>query len=240
MKRLLLIITFLLALCTAANAQYIIGTGAPTTIIGTTGDYYADQSAAQYYGPKPSPSGTWPGPFVSIAGVPNFLNTISAMLWTVNTGTPVGITGILKGANGLFAQAILGTDYLASPLIGALNINGQTLQNTNVVQSQSITASVTGTYTVDLSLSNIWMLTLTGSTAITISNPPATGIGIGITLGLIQGGSGSYTVTFPGSTISWGQSSAPALSTSVGATDFINLSTINGGAKYYGTYSLGF
>ena len=53
------------------------------------------------------------------------------------------------------------------------------------------------------------------------------------TLIIIQGGSGSYTVTFSGMTIKWPGGAAPTLTTAVGGIDVLTFKQISAG-NYYG------
>lgn len=93
--------------------------------------------------------------------------------------------------------------------------------------------------TIDCSIANIFDLTLTATCTLTITNPPP--VEGSIVLILRQGGSGSYTVTWPGS-VSWqnpatGASggSAPTLWTAVGAMDVVVLTTLDGGTTWGGS-----
>ena len=98
--------------------------------------------------------------------------------------------------------------------------------------AQSVAAS-TATTTVDMSAGNVQNITLTASTTLTLSSA-AVGTYI---LKLIQGGSGSYTVTWPG-TVIWSGGTAPTLTTTVGKVDIVTL--VFDGTNYYGNYSLNY
>ncbi len=95
--------------------------------------------------------------------------------------------------------------------------------------------------TIDCSLANIFDITLTADCTLTITNPPASGVGGIIQIILRQGGSGSYTVTWPAA-VDWPDTdgttggSAPTLWTAVGAQDDIELSTLDGGVTWGGTF----
>jgi hypothetical protein len=54
---------------------------------------------------------------------------------------------------------------------------------------------------------------------------------------LIQGGSGSYTITWPAS-VKWSGGTAPTLTTTVGKTDIVTL--FHDGTNFFGTYSLNY
>lgn len=92
-------------------------------------------------------------------------------------------------------------------------------------------------YAIDCSLANIFDLTLTTNCTLTITNPPAAGVGGVITVILRQANAGAYTVTWPAS-VKWqatdgtGSGSAPTLYTAVGAQDDIELSTLDGGVTW--------
>jgi hypothetical protein len=93
------------------------------------------------------------------------------------------------------------------------------------------------TETLDLETANTFDLTLTANCTLTLTNPPAVGTEGRWTIVLRQGGSGSYTVTWPGAVV-WrdtdGTATAtpPTLATAVGAVDTIDIRTVDGGASY--------
>lgn len=93
------------------------------------------------------------------------------------------------------------------------------------------------TETIDLSVANWHDITLTENCTLTFVNPPAaTGEW---TLILRQGGTGSYTVTWP-SEVEWQDTdgttggAAPTLYTAVGAVDEIIVTTLDGGTSFGG------
>jgi len=98
--------------------------------------------------------------------------------------------------------------------------------------AQSVAAS-TATTTVDMSSGNVQNITLTASTTLTLSSAT---VGTYI-MKLIQGGSGSYTVTWPG-TVIWSGGTAPTLTTTVGKVDIVTL--VFDGTNFYGNYSLNY
>ena len=94
-------------------------------------------------------------------------------------------------------------------------------------------AAPTATTSVDLSAGNVVNLSLTSSTTLTL-----TGAAIGTyIMRIIQGGSGSYTITWPGNVI-WSGGTTPTLTTTVGKSDIVTL--IYDGTNYYGNYSLNY
>jgi hypothetical protein len=92
----------------------------------------------------------------------------------------------------------------------------------------------TGTNNVDLSLSNIYTINLSGNNILTFSNgTPGTYI-----IKLIQDGTGSRTVTFPVSNWKWAGGSLPTLSRTANTTDIVSL--IFDGTTYFAKIDKGF
>lgn len=75
----------------------------------------------------------------------------------------------------------------------------------------------TGSVTIDWNAGNTQHCVLTGNVTFTFSNGQSGG---NYKLVLKQGGSGSYTVTWPG-TVRWGGAVAPTLTTTVGKSDYV-------------------
>jgi hypothetical protein len=76
----------------------------------------------------------------------------------------------------------------------------------------------------DPSVQSISYVTLTASCTFT---PPTATAGKSFTLVLVQGGTGSYTATWPG-TVTWAAGTAPTLSTAVGAVDWLTFACADG------------
>jgi len=86
--------------------------------------------------------------------------------------------------------------------------------------------------TVDVRTYGAAKITLTASCTLTVTGAISGQLWT-LTLLLVQGGSGSYTVTWPTTTL-WAAGSAPTLTTTVGGKDLVMLSTIDGGTTWYG------
>lgn len=97
--------------------------------------------------------------------------------------------------------------------------------------------SVTTTYAIDLSVSNIFNLTMTGNTTFSFTNLPSSGIAYSIMLILRQDATGSRIATWPAS-IKWSNGTTPTLATGANKVDILNLVTVDGGTTYYGALSL--
>jgi len=94
--------------------------------------------------------------------------------------------------------------------------------------------SVSGALTIDFANGYYQELTLTGNvTSLAFSNGPGSGEGKSVVVDFVQGGSGSYTVTFTSTKFDSGI--APTLSTGVGDIDRIAFDITNDGAdQIYG------
>ena len=86
--------------------------------------------------------------------------------------------------------------------------------------------------TIDLADGNVQKLTLTAGCTITLTSP-ASGAMRSLTLLVFQDGTGSRTITWPGS-VSWGASGAPTLTLTASKMDIISLFTVDGGTTWYG------
>lgn len=102
-----------------------------------------------------------------------------------------------------------------------------------------ITVDTAAKAAIDLTLNNVYELTLKqANSAITLVNPPTqsgTNLAFSITLYLIQGQAGAL-VTWP-SSINWQDDIVPTLSTALNKVDVITLSTRDGGVHWTGFVS---
>ncbi|HET9412216.1 MAG TPA: hypothetical protein VFO38_05215 [Candidatus Saccharimonadales bacterium] len=87
--------------------------------------------------------------------------------------------------------------------------------------------------TLNLANGNVQKLTLTGNCTITLTSP-ASGAYRSLLLYIFQDGTGSRTITWPGS-VKWGTAGAPTLSTAATKMDKILLDTVDGGTNWYGS-----
>lgn len=100
--------------------------------------------------------------------------------------------------------------------------------------------NVSGSKTIDLSISNWFKLTLTGSSGnrqITFNNAPASGTGFTVTLIILQDGSGSKTPTWA-NTIYWAGGQVPPATTAASARDLWTFTTYDGGSTFLGTLAV--
>jgi hypothetical protein len=99
--------------------------------------------------------------------------------------------------------------------IGSTSLYVKSAYSMNFIAKRATNAAVTGAVNLDHSLGGILEHTLTGNTTYTYTNAKA---GATLTLAVIQGGVGSFTITWP-STVKWVGASAPTLSTVAGRRD---------------------
>lgn len=97
------------------------------------------------------------------------------------------------------------------------------------------TVSGVSSTTIDYTAGSYVVLNLTANIAtLTLSNPPASHLGT-LRIKVVQD-STPRTIAWPAS-VEWPEGTAPTLSTTAGAIDFIDLWTDNGGTTWYGAYN---
>ena len=139
---------------------------------------------------------------------------------TINSGT-----GVISGANT--------TDF------SNVSITGGTIATTKLQSYRETVTTVTvstGTYNLDLSLSNIFDITLNTSCTFTFTNPPASGTAMTATIILRQGAGGSKSAAFTNAKYSEG--TLPTLSTTPGQIDVLTYFTVTGGTFWFGTFAM--
>lgn len=100
-------------------------------------------------------------------------------------------------------------------------------------EEQTSPSSSSGTLTLDIENGNHFATTLTENvTTLTISNPAASGTVQPITIKFTQDGIGSWTVAFPAS-FKWSGGSAPTITATAGAVDWVSAWTDDGGTTWY-------
>lgn len=130
-----------------------------------------------------------------------------------------------------------------NPMVAPLDADYQDVQNPNLKgYSEDVytNASVSGTLDLDVSLFNVFMLTLTGDATLNLINPPAAGL-VAATIVLIQDGTGGHTPTFDGEdsatvdgSVEWPNETAPTLDETAGVRHTLSFYTIDGNGIWYG------
>jgi len=107
------------------------------------------------------------------------------------------------------------------------------------ITSNSLTVSANAV-TIDLTTGNAFEVDLeaaTGTVAITLSNPPASGTYGECIIKVQQDTTASRAITWAGGTFVWPAGSAPTMSTAADAIDIYSFKTWDGGTTYYANAS---
>lgn len=100
--------------------------------------------------------------------------------------------------------------------------------------AETTSAADTGSaYAVSLATANMHRLTLTATTTLTFSDPPATGNAGTLLLEIQQDTAGSRAITWPGS-VQWAGGTPPTLTSAGLSVDIFVFTTRNAGATWYG------
>lgn len=117
--------------------------------------------------------------------------------------------------------------------------DSRTIDNANL-QSYKEKIVTIGTVTtatnINLSLGNIFDITLGGNIVFTFTNPPAATFSQPATIILRQDATGNRTATFTGSKYTDGQ--LPQLSTGGTNIDVLSFFTLNQGTSWFGTFAM--
>lgn len=223
-----------------AGNMYIVASGATGAWSGQANKLAYSDGATWYF---ITPKNKWPAFVVDEAKQYRY----NGSSWALDTSGDVtgaaastdnvwarfdGTTGKLL-QNGTWAEDDTGNVTAG----GNLNMVDKTLQRPVIkdyAETPNSLGSISGAVTLNFENGNFQYGTLAGNVTFTISNPPASGQVGSMTLELIQDGTGSRTVTFPGS-VKFAGGTPPTLSTNANARDVLVLYTRDAGT----TYSLG-
>jgi hypothetical protein len=155
----------------------------------------------------------------------------------ISTGT-AWATSVLPGASG---NVLTSNGTVWSSTAPAVTLtNAVTLANKQwqaytetLVSVGTVSAS---TYNIDLSLANIFDITLGNNVTFTFTNPPASGISRNVTVILRQDATGSRLATFTNANYTDGVD--PILSTGANNIDVLAFFTLNGGSFWFGTFAM--
>lgn len=171
---------------------------------------------------------------------------------TYNDGTPSITAEVTAGSltnSHINASAAIALSKLAvDPLARANHTGTQTASTISDFDTQVATTAVKkagggretlstvaaagATETLDLGSGNVHDVTLDANCTLTFTGTAASAA-CSFTLILRQGGSGSYTVTWPAS-VDWPGGTAPTLSTAVGRVDVFSFLTVDNGTTWLG------
>ena len=163
---------------------------------------------------------------LTLGGAASGITTLAAGNTTITGFINVSTTSTFTGVTTHGANVAMANNVLSNPKF---------ISYKEVVVSNTIT---TNTHTIDLSLSNVFDLTLANA-AITLSfsNPPASGNAYSFTLYCKQDATGSRVITWP-ATVKYPNASTPTMSTGANKIDIFSFFTLDGGTIYAGALSL--
>jgi hypothetical protein len=172
---------------------------------------------------------------------PTFTGVPTAPTASADTSTTqVATTAfVMTEVGDYLLTATAGSTYLplaGGTLSGAVNAGDQVISKAvfkDVGETLVVNGTSGSTDTIDLEDGNFHKVTLTANCTFTFSNPPASGTAGSFTLFLIQDGTGSRTVTWPG-TVDWSGATAPTLTTTAAAVDVLTFITLDGGTIWNG------
>lgn len=163
---------------------------------------------------------------LTLGGAASGITTLDAGNTTITGFINVSTTSTFTGVTTHAANVAMANNVLSNPKF---------ISYKEVVVANTITTS---THTIDLSLSNVFDLTLANA-AITLSfsNPPASGNAYSFTLYCKQDATGSRVITWP-ATVKYPNASTPTMSTGANKIDIFSFFTLDGGTIYAGALSL--
>ena len=180
---------------------------------------YCETSNAHYQEIKAAPhsgSSNW------TLTLPSTAPSVSGQALTATTSGVASWSSVLPLSGGTLTGAVNAGDQIISKAV--FKDVGETLATNGTSGS---------TATIDLEDGNFHKVTLTANCTFTFSNPPASGTAGSFTLFLVQDGTGSRTVTWPGS-VDWAAATAPTLTTTAAAVDVLTFITLDGGTVWNG------
>ncbi len=161
---------------------------------------------------------------LGISASPAASASTNAVLTHTGTGTTAWSTTLTSPtiAGATLSGAVVGADQIMSAVT-----------HKDYAETCAENATVTGTVSIDLNNGNVHSVTLTGNATLTFDNPVATGDSSSFTLIVKQDGTGSRTVTWPGS-VAWAAATAPTLTTTANKFDVLAFTTVDGGTRWFG------
>lgn len=188
-------------------------------------------------------------------------NTAAINVATINTANIRALTGNTASVNTLVVTVSANIEALTSNTltVNTANVVNQTVANTLNVKDlnvsgvanlslasgtvlkayrESVTTnnSVTSTYNINLLTDSVFDLRLTGNTAVTISNIPASNLSASFTLIVSRSVAGLAVTSWPANTV-WSEGIVPTQSTGANQVDVFTFTVIRNGALILGAHS---
>lgn len=216
-----------------ANNSTVAGTWRRHAFLPASYDFNA---ATANFGTATITNATWNGNTIPTGyggtGLTTFSAANNAIYSTGASTLTAGTLPVLAGGTGVTTSTGTGNVVLSS---------GPTLVSPSLQaygeKVETIGTIATSTYNIDLSLANIFDLTLGTDVTVTFTNPPAAGTTRPVTLIVRQpAASPGKTLTVTGAQYTDG--TAPILSTGANQKDVLSYWSIDGGTIYFGTYAM--
>jgi CTP:phosphocholine cytidylyltransferase-like protein len=153
---------------------------------------------------------------------------------SANVGATLFVNGAVTLANTLSTTGL--TTLSANLVMGGNHITTPTLKS---YREFTVNATATTSYSADLSLSNMFLVTGTNGSNCTFSfaNPPAVAVSQAFTIVFKQPATGFANATWP-ATVRWSYGDQPVLASTVNARDVFTFMTFDNGTTYLGAHSM--
>lgn len=179
-------------------------------------------------------SGTWG---INISG--NAATVNNGVYTTGSYSDPAWITALnASKLTGTIADARLSGGTYTINITG--NVTGNITGNitANVYRDQTTTATVSsGSYSVDLSTRNTFILTIASNVTLTFANPPSGSNVTSFTIITVNDGTAGRALSFPAS-VTWAGGQTPSRTTTANKRDAYTFFTYDGGTSYIGSLAI--
>jgi hypothetical protein len=182
------------------------------------------------------------GQLVQAADLNNFsVTTVTTSGAITSGGTTTAAALTVTGASTLADVTATGTIALNGTAIGIGNDASDTVTVTGTVvgmplktytETRTAPAIGGGALALDIANGTVFKVALNANCTVTISNPPASGRWVGITVIFTADGT-IRTITWPASVV-WAAGVAPTMTGTNNKRDIITLCTEDGGTTYFG------
>lgn len=189
---------------------------------------------------------------VSVVNAVTANTTTVTTLTATNANVVTGTVTNLTSANAILTTLTSNSATIASgsidTLTGNCNVQYNSLSRPTIgaYAENVFTANASGALNLDLSNHNVFYITLTANSTLTMISPRPTGSLHSTTIILLQDATGGRTVTIGGrnsantsaATMRYPNATVPIFSSAANSVDVISYITFDGGTNYHGALSL--
>ncbi len=179
---------------------------------------------------------------VANTGSINTLSSSNATILSITANTIGGANLAITAKTGAFTNVSANSATMNALTVQDLTVTGNTslaFERGTMLRSyrEYVAANTTpaNTYVVDLLDSNIFNLSISANTAITLDNVANSGIAVSFTL-IVKKLVAGARITFPANTV-WSEGIVPVQSTGLNQTDVFTFMTLNAGAMIIGAHA---